>query len=107
MSDRLLVSALFRRLEESDCRWVEVRIDGASTRVREGESVAAALLASGMRSCRNTSVSGAPRAPYCMMGVCFECLVEIDGVPNRQSCQISVEEGMQIRRQQGTAQGYS
>ena len=101
------MSALFRRLEESDSRWVEVQIDGASTRVREGESVAAALLASGMRSCRTTSVSVAPRAPYCMMGVCFECLVEIDGVPNRQSCQIPVEEGMQIRRQQGTAQGYS
>ena len=101
------MSALFRRLEESDCRWVEVQIDGASTRVREGESVAAALFISGMRSCRTTPVSGAPRAPYCMMGVCFECLVEIDGVPNRQSCQIAVEEGMQIRRQQGTAPGYS
>jgi len=42
-----------------------------------------------------------------MMGLCFECLVEIDGVPNRQSCQIPVQEGMQIRRQQGTAQGYA
>ena len=101
------MTALFRRLEESDCRWVEVRIDGANARVREGESVAAALLASGMRSCRNTPVSGAPRAPYCMMGGCFECLVEIDGVPNRQSCQIPVEQGMQIRRQPGTAQGDS
>lgn len=101
------MSALFRRLEESDCSWIEVRIDGVTTRVREGESVAAALLATGIRSCRTTSVSGAPRAPYCMMGVCFECLVEIDGVPNRQSCQIAVEEGMQICRQQGTAQGYS
>ena len=97
----------FRRLEEPDCRWVEVKIDGTSTRAREGESVAAAILASGMRSCRTTPVSGAPRAPYCMMGVCFECLVEIDGVPNRQSCQVPVAEGMQIRRQQGTAQGYS
>ena len=101
------MSALFRRLAESDSRWVEVHVDGASTRVREGESVAAALLASGMRSCRTTPVSGAPRAPYCMMGVCFECLVEIDGVPNRQSCQIPVEQGMQIRRQQGAAQELS
>ena len=99
--------ALFRRLEEPDCRWLEVEVDGTITRVREGESVAAALLACGMRSCRTTAVSGAPRAPYCMMGVCFECLVEIDGVPNRQSCQITVEQGMQIRRQQGTVQGYA
>ena len=101
------MSALFRRLEEPNRRWVEVQIDGVSTRVREGESVAAALLASGVRSPRTTPVSGAPRAPYCMMGVCFECLVEIDGVLNRQSCQIPVEEGMQIRRQQGTGHGSS
>ena len=100
------MSSPFRRLEESDCRWIEIEIDGIGTSVREGESVASALLASGIRSCRTTPVSGAPRAPYCMMGVCFECLVEIDGVPNRQSCQVIVEEGMQIRRQQGTAQGY-
>ncbi len=34
-----------------------------------------------------------------MMGVCFECLVEIDGVPNRQGCLRNVTEGMRIRRQ--------
>jgi len=99
--------APFRRLEEPDCRWVEVEVDGTKTFVRQGESVAAALLASGMRSCRTTTVSGAPRAPYCMMGVCFDCLVEIDGVPNRQSCQIAVEEGMRICRQHGTTQEYT
>ena len=99
--------ALFRRLEEPDCRWVEVEIDGKSARVREGESVAAALLSSGVVSFRTTGISGAPRAPYCMMGVCFECLVEIDGVPNRQSCRISVEEGMQIRCQHGAAKEYT
>ena len=100
------MSSPFRRLEEPDSRWVEIEVDGIRTCVREGESVAAALLASGIRSCRTTPISGAPRAPYCMMGVCFECLLEINGVPNRQSCQVIVEEGMQIRRQQGTAQGY-
>ncbi len=36
-----------------------------------------------------------------MMGVCFECLVTIDGVPNRQSCLIEVAEGMRIRSQEG------
>ena len=38
-----------------------------------------------------------------MMGVCFECLVEIDGVPNRQSCLIPVREGMTVRSQEGRA----
>ncbi len=100
------MSSPFRRIEEpSDC-WVEIQIDGQTTRAREGDSVAAAMLASGLSSSRTTPISGAPRAPYCMMGVCFECLVEIDGIPNRQSCQIVVQEGMQICRQIGTAEGY-
>jgi predicted molibdopterin-dependent oxidoreductase YjgC len=49
-------------------------------------------------------VSGEPRAPYCMMGVCFECLVEVDGVPNVQACMTSVREGMTVRRQHGARQ---
>ncbi|MBT8151851.1 MAG: (2Fe-2S)-binding protein [Gammaproteobacteria bacterium] len=101
------MTSVFRRLEEPGRRWIEVQIDGKSARVQEGESVAAAMLASGVRSCRTTSISGKPRAPYCMMGVCFECLVEIDGVPNCQSCRVSVKEGMQICRQQGAAKAIS
>jgi len=68
-----------------------------------GSSVAAALLVYGVVVFRSTPVSAAPRAPYCMMGVCFECLVEIDGVPNCQACLTAVREGMQVRRQQGPA----
>ena len=52
---------------------------------------------------RATAVSGAPRPPYCMMGVCFECLVTIDGVGNRQGCLMPVAEGMQIETQKGNA----
>ena len=47
------------------------------------------------------AVSGAPRLPYCMMGVCFDCLVTIDGVGNRQGCLVPVAEGMQIEIQKG------
>jgi NADH dehydrogenase/NADH:ubiquinone oxidoreductase subunit G len=36
-----------------------------------------------------------------MMGVCFDCLVEVDGAPNRQACLTPVREGMVIRRQDG------
>ena len=67
----------------------------------EGESLAAALLAAGIPSLRETPVSGAPRAPYCMMGVCFDCLVEVDGVPNRQACLTLAAGGMVVRRQRG------
>ena len=44
-----------------------------------------------------------PRGPFCMMGVCFDCLVEIDGVPNVQGCMTPVREGMQVRAIQGKA----
>jgi D-hydroxyproline dehydrogenase subunit gamma len=46
-------------------------------------------------------VSGARRAPYCMMGVCFECLVTIDGVGNRQACLIPARAGMRVETQTG------
>jgi len=66
-----------------------------------GRSVAAALLAAGVQRFRATPLSGAPRAPYCMMGACFECLVEIDGMPSRQSCLVTVQDGMRIHSQEG------
>ena len=98
---------LFRRLDEPGIEWIEIQVDGATVKARKGESVAAALLASGTAACRNTPVSGQPRAPFCMMGVCFECLVEIDGIPNRQGCRITVREGMSINRQQQQAQEFT
>jgi predicted molibdopterin-dependent oxidoreductase YjgC len=38
-----------------------------------------------------------------MMGVCFDCLVEIDGVANRQACMIEVRDGMRVKRQLGAS----
>ena len=61
----------------------------------------AALLAAGFDHCRTTPISGAPRAPYCMMGVCFDCLVTIDGIGNRQACLTRVRQGMRVELQHG------
>ena len=80
---------------------VPVTVEGRDIRVPEDVSAAAAVLLAGLDSIRETPVSGAPRAPYCLMGVCFDCLAEIDGVPNRQSCMVAVKPGMAIRRQRG------
>lgn len=80
---------------------VDIWFNDEPLRVPGGRSVAAALLAAGIDRFRATPVSGAPRAPYCMMGVCFECLVEIDGVPSRQSCMVAVHDGMRIHSQEG------
>jgi predicted molibdopterin-dependent oxidoreductase YjgC len=82
-------------------RTVRLTFNDQHLNVPAGVTVAAALLMSGVSRFRATPVSESPRAPYCMMGVCFECLVEIDGVPNRQSCLVQVAEGMRIRSQEG------
>ncbi|MBS0244624.1 MAG: (2Fe-2S)-binding protein [Proteobacteria bacterium] len=66
-----------------------------------GDSVAAALLAAGISPTRLTPVSGAARQPYCMMGACFECIMMIDGVANRQGCLVGVREGMKVETLQG------
>ena len=92
---------MFRRLPDIEGKTIAFTIDGRAATARAGDTVAGALLAAGAAVCRTTPVSGAPRAPYCMMGVCFECLVTIDGVANRQGCLIAVAEGMRAERQQG------
>ncbi|KRD95921.1 (2Fe-2S)-binding protein [Bosea sp. Root381] len=78
--------------------------DGRAMTARAGDTVAAALLANGVAACRQTPVSGAARGPYCMMGVCFECLVVIDGIGNRQGCLVPLREGMRIETQAGRRQ---
>jgi predicted molibdopterin-dependent oxidoreductase YjgC len=93
---------MFRRAPDRLGKQVTFTFDGAPVLACEGDSVAAALLAAGIRACRTTPVSGAPRGPYCMMGVCFECLVRIDGVGNRQGCLVPVREGMKVETQKGS-----
>lgn len=82
---------------------VTLEFDGQQISVPEGLSIAAALLLAGVTSFRTSPVSGSSRAPFCMMGVCFECLVEVDGKPSRQACLTTVQEGMVIRRQMGAS----
>lgn len=78
---------------------VRFTFEGREMSARAGETIAAALIADGETTTRQSVVTGAPRGPFCMMGVCFECLVEIDGVPNRQACMIEVRPGMNVCRQ--------
>ena len=81
--------------ELSDAARVPVRVDGRVLDLPEGGNLAAALLSAGVGSFRETPVSGAPRGPFCMMGACFDCLVEIDGV-ERQACMVEVTEGLSV-----------
>lgn len=80
---------------------VVVTINGQAVQCRAGDSVAAALLAAGFNECRDTAVKEVSRGPFCLMGICYDCLVMIDDQPNQQACMISVRSGMKIERQQG------
>lgn len=91
---------MFTRLDPASAT-LTLRFEGQPIAAAPGETVAAALLVNGVGDFRETPVAGARRAPYCMMGVCFDCLVEIDHVPNRQACLTFVAEGMEVRRQRG------
>ncbi len=93
--------SIFARLPEPDRRPVTLFFEGEPVGALQGDSVAAALLAAGKLTFRATPVGGAPRGPYCMMGVCFECLLEIDGVANRQGCMVQAADGMRVSRMLG------
>lgn len=97
---------MFERLPDIRVETLGISIDGQSYFARRGDTVAAALLAAGLDHCRLTPVNGRPRAPFCMMGVCFDCLVTIDGVGNRQACLIDVQEGMRIETQRGKREAH-
>jgi D-hydroxyproline dehydrogenase subunit gamma len=92
---------MFRKRPDAPGATVTVSVEGREIAAPEGASAAAAMLLAGLDAIRETGVSGTLRAPYCLMGVCFDCLAEIDGIPNRQSCMVTVAPGMVIRRQHG------
>jgi predicted molibdopterin-dependent oxidoreductase YjgC len=73
-----------------------VTVDGEPVRAYAGESVATVLLALGQRSFRHTDKTHEPRGIFCGMGICFDCLVTIDGMENVRACMTLVEEGMAI-----------
>ena len=79
---------------------VRLTLDGVPIRAHTGDSVAAAVLAQSGNATRQTA-KGTSRAAFCLMGVCFDCLMEIDGQPNVQACQTAVRDGMVLRRQNG------
>ena len=93
---------MFRRLtDDPTVQSATVTVDGKTVVVQAGDTVAVALLLAGAQTWRTTPVTGAPRGPYCMMGVCFDCLVEIDGAANRQACMTEARDGMRVVRQSG------
>lgn len=81
---------------------VTMVVDGRPTKAYLGESVAAVLLADGTDDLSTrTTRTGDPRGLFCGMGVCYDCLVVVDGVPNTRACMTWAREGMVVSRQDG------
>lgn len=76
---------------------VRLTFDGRTMEAFEGESLAAALLANGVRTLRVHEERGTPRGLYCNIGHCMECRVEIDGVAGKRACLTPVTDGMAVR----------
>lgn len=90
---------MFRLIDPAAADLVEIEFDGSPVMVPAGISLAAVIFYLAALPARRTLLSGSPRAPFCMMGACFECLLEIDGIANQRGCQVEVRAGMQVRRQ--------
>ena len=72
-----------------------------------GQNVAAAILLNGNRILRSTRAAERPRGIFCGIGVCFDCLVVIDGIPNQRACLVEVGQGMRIETQIGSGTYFS
>lgn len=72
--------------------------EGETYTALRGESIAAALLAAGLRTLRHTEGRGEPRGLYCGIGHCYECRVHLHGHGSVRACTTLVEEGMRVSR---------
>jgi predicted molibdopterin-dependent oxidoreductase YjgC len=77
-------------------RRIQIQVDGKPVEAFEGETVATALLAAGIHTFRLSRKYKEPRGIYCGMGVCYECLVTIDGTHALQACLTPAADGMQV-----------
>lgn len=84
---------------------VAFTFDGRPITAEAGQSIAAALLAAGLRSWRATRVQGQPRGLFCGIGVCHDCLLVVNGVAGMRACITEAHEGDIVQRQEGAHAG--
>lgn len=73
-----------------------IEVDGTPITAYPGETIAAALAAAGRRQL-HTGTDGSPRGLYCGIGVCYSCLVTVDGVPGVRACVTLAQPGMRVQ----------
>lgn len=96
---RIVDHPILGKAEEG--RRVSIWVDGQEIEAIEGEPIAAALLAAGIRILHYTPKYNHPRGIYCAIGRCTDCIMTVDGNPNVRTCVTPVEEGMRIETQRG------
>ncbi len=84
---------------------ITVQVDGRPVSAYAGETVAALLVAEGIRTFRHTAKRSEPRSMFCGIGICYDCLVTVDGIPNIRACVTSVAPGMTIDTRAGWTGG--
>jgi len=80
---------------------VKIIVDGKAIKAFEGEPIAAALLAAGIKTFRLTNKKREPRGYFCGRGLCTDCVMIVDGIPNVRTCITPVKDGMRIETQRG------
>ncbi|MGE5485058.1 MAG: (2Fe-2S)-binding protein [Ignavibacteriales bacterium] len=88
--------------DRASSRTVELTVDGKKVPAREGETIAAALVAAGIRVNRYTRKKGTPRGLFCAIGQCTDCVMIVNGVSNVRTCVTPVADGMVIETQYGS-----
>lgn len=84
-----------------DAEMIDITVDGQPFHARDGEPIAAALIANGIDICRAMPESGESRGPFCAVGRCSDCLMMVDGTLNIRTCVTPVSQGMRIETQHG------
>lgn len=77
---------------------IRFNVDGEEFEGFEGDTIASALLANGIRTLRVHEESGNPRGIYCNIGHCFECRVTVDGEKGIRACMTKIKENMKVER---------
>ena len=84
-------------MAERAARSLTLIFDGRPIPAIVGDSVGAALTRAGVRSWRTTRHEGRPRGLFCGIGVCYDCLLTVDGLPNQRACLVPAADGMEVR----------
>lgn len=98
-NNRIVHHQILGNLPES--KWVKITVDGKKIEAREGETIAAALIAADIKVFRYSVKRNEPRSLFCAIGRCTDCVMTVNNKPNVRTCVTLVEEGMKIETQKG------